>query len=134
MDEYDLVEYLMAKNDPAWRIYLNLQNMIKMADQKVYMLLAFSGVMASIVLTKLGTMNRDWIFYAVLLFYLLALIFFMVFALQALLARSSVKTGDSVPQLIYFGHIAKRKRPRNIIRIFPRPPKKHLPGPNLPNI
>jgi len=118
MDEYDLVEYLMGKNDPAWRIYLNLQNMIKMADQKVYMLLAFSGVMASIVFNRLGTMHRDWISYAILLYYLLALIFFMVFALQALLARSGVKTEDPVPRLIFFGHIAKRKEAKEYYKDF----------------
>jgi Family of unknown function (DUF5706) len=120
MDEYDLVEYLMGKNDPAWRIYLNLQNMIKMADQKVYMLLVFSGVMVTIVFTKLGTMNRDWISYAVLLYYLLALIFFILFALQALLARSGVKTKESVPQLIFFGHIAKRKEAQEYYKDFSR--------------
>jgi Pycsar effector protein len=120
MDEYDLVDYIMAKNDPAWRIYLNLQNMIKMADQKVYMLLAFSGVMATIVFTKLGAISRDWLFYAVLGFYLLALIFFMVFALQALLARSGVKTEGSVPRLIFFGHIAKRKNAQEYFKDFSR--------------
>lgn len=94
----------------AWRIYLNMQDMIKYADQKVQVVIALATVMITFVLAKLEALQAlDRTARISVMVFLTATVIFFACALLALLARSDTLTGDRVPKLIYFGHIAKRK-------------------------
>lgn len=105
--------------DHAWRIYLNAQDMIKYADQKVHVLLALSTLISSFILANLNSIVKGGIFERSLLgVFVIAAAFFFVFALFALLARKDSRTGDTVPRLVFFRHIQEKKEAIEYVQSF----------------
>ena len=101
-------EYIIFEN--AWKIYLNVQDMIKFADQKVNILLIICGLFLSFALNKIQNIqNFNYFNYFSFTIFSIALLFTILFCLLSIFARRDTKTGKTVPQLIYFGHIAKRR-------------------------
>jgi hypothetical protein len=115
-------------HDHAWRIYLNCQEMIKYADQKVQVTIALAALITSFALSKLDKFDAVGSFEQFIIgAFVIATATFFYFALAALLARSDTKTGDSVPKLIYFGHISKRADAEEYRRCFlETEPHRHL--------
>ncbi len=111
--------------DYAWHIYQNIQEMIKLADQKVYVSSTVSliidtlvGGIATIVVTdKLkGVFDKirndqvlKWLIIILLIAFLCSTVWFIIGALLSLHARGASHDGGYVPNLIFFGHIAARK-------------------------
>ena len=96
----------------AWKIYLNTQDMIKIADRKISVLLVISGVMTTFIFTNANNIKSIGI-YGNLAFSLFVVFFlvFLAFGLLTLYARKDTKTGDNAPKTIYFGQISERKEP-----------------------
>ena len=113
-DTIELLEY-------GWRIYLNTQEMIKFADQKVNVLLVISGVMSSFVFNNIKNINEgdNW-GYVLLFLFIISLIIFLIFGLLSIFSRKATKTGQRVPKLIYFGHIAQREEAIEYYESFKR--------------
>ena len=93
----------------AWRVFANTQEMIRYADQKVHVLIVLSTLFVTAFLANLAaiTHTTGWVAAVVWLF-AGATLLFLVFALGALFSRSDAKTGEAVPKLIYFGHVAAK--------------------------
>lgn len=93
----------------AWRIYVNAQEMIKYADQKVQVLIGLGTLVIGVVVARLQSLAAfTELGVLTLLGFGLCSVLFFVFALAALLARSDKSTPRDAPRLIYFGHIASR--------------------------
>ncbi len=112
-DRYDLPQ-LTLRLDQAWRI-LNLnQDLIRAADQKIYLLIVMSTLLVTYVSTNLdkimrqGMVEKVWLF----LFFAAGAAFFY-FALSTLLARSgkSAEASGKIPHLVFFHDIAQRAQP-----------------------
>ncbi|RIK53974.1 hypothetical protein DCC62_32045 [candidate division KSB1 bacterium] len=105
--------------DHAWRIYLNAQDMIKYADQKIHVLLALSTLISSFILANLNPIVKAGIFERSLLgVFVIATAFFFAFALFALLARKDSRTGDTVPRLVFFRHVQEKKEAIEYLNSF----------------
>ena len=105
--------------DAAWRTYLNVQDMVKYADQKVQVLLLLSTIICAFVLTNLKDLaGHSTVARIGVVLFLLATAAFFLLALVALVARRDTKTGTTVPRLIYFRHIAERTEAVEYCRAF----------------
>lgn len=115
-------------HDHAWRIYLNCQEMIKYADQKVQVAIALAALITSFALGKLDKIDAAGSFEKFIVgAFVIATATFFYFALAALLARGDTKTDNSVPKLIYFGHISSRSSAEEYRRSFlETDPQRHL--------
>ena len=116
----------LLKLDQAWRILNQNQELIRSADQKVYLLIVMSTLLVTYVSTNLekiitlGTLQK-----ICLVLFLIAASLFFHFALSTLLARSSgakkitpSTTPLLIPHLIFFGDIAKRHIPEDYVSDF----------------
>lgn len=119
-DRYGLPQ-LTLRLDQAWRI-LNLnQDLIRAADQKIYLLIVMSALLVTYVSTNLdkiirqGVVEKVWV-----LLFLVAGAAFFYFALTTLLARGrkSAQGSEKIPHLVYFHDIAQRTRPGDYAASF----------------
>lgn len=121
---------LMLRLDQAWRI-LNLnQELIRSADQKIYLLIVMSTLLVTYVSTNLEKIvNHGMMERVCLILFLLAGAAFFFFALTTVLARSRrLVAGPLVaseqhhhvatPHLIFFGDIAQRAQPGDYAASF----------------
>ena len=119
-DRYEFPQ-LTLRLDQAWRI-LNLnQDLIRAADQKIYLLIVMSTLLVSYVSTNLDKIIRlGQLQKSLLILFLIACAAFFYFALTTVFARSA-KRGSQVghadqadasemPGLIFFGDIASRRQ------------------------
>jgi len=89
----------------AWKIYLNTQEMIKLADQKVYVSAAVSLLIVTAFFTSdigktaitLGCIGK-----ILALAFLGSTAYFIYYALKSLIPRPASHTKDDVPKLIFF--------------------------------
>ncbi len=119
---YDIPQ-LTLRLDQAWRI-LNLnQELIRAADQKIYLLIVMSTLLVTYVSTNLdkimrqGVVEKIWL----LLFFFAGAAFFY-FALTTLLARGRKPAIEAaqIPNLVFFGDIAQRSKPDDYAASFHR--------------
>jgi hypothetical protein len=119
---YDLPQ-LTLRLDQAWRI-LNLnQELIRSADQKIYLLIVMSTLLVTYVSTNLDKIMRQGMIEKVgLVLFLIAGAAFFYFALSTLLARArkSSSASPQMPNLIFFGDIAQRSAPDDYAASFHR--------------
>ena len=114
---------LMLRLDQAWRI-LNLnQELIRAADQKIYLLIVMSTLLVTYVSTNLEKIvNHGVVERVCLILFLVAGAAFFFFALTTVLARSrrllarplnrdEAEHPVVTPHLIFFGDISQRARP-----------------------
>lgn len=110
---YELPQ-LTLRLDQAWRI-LNLnQDLIRAADQKIYLLIVMSALLVTYVSTNLDKIVRQGMVEKVWLFlFLIGGAAFFLFALMTLLARGRKPENGSlrIPHLVYFQDIAQRAQP-----------------------
>jgi hypothetical protein len=101
---------LSTRLDQAWRVLGLNQEMIRSADQKIYLLIAISAVLASFVANNLERMLKMGALQTTLLIlFLFASTGFLFFALGTLINRTqkSHPQPDRKGQLIFFGDIAQ---------------------------
>ena len=121
-DRYGLPQ-LTLRLDQAWRI-LNLnQDLIRAADQKIYLLIVMSALLVTYVSTNLDKIIRQGVVEKVsVMLFLVAGAAFFYFALTTLLARGrkSAQGSGKVPHLVYFHDIAQRTLPGDYAASFHR--------------
>jgi Family of unknown function (DUF5706) len=101
---------LSIRLDQAWRVLGVNQEMIRSADQKIYLLIAISAVLASFVANNLEKMLKMGTLQTTLLgLFLLSSAGFLFFALGTLINRTQKRQTDmaGAPRLIFFGDIAQ---------------------------
>jgi Family of unknown function (DUF5706) len=119
---YDLPQ-LTLRMDQAWRI-LNLnQELIRSADQKIYLLIAMSTLLVTYISTNLPRlMGMGLPVKLSLVLFICAAAMFYYFALSTLLARNRGKAmlSAQIPNLIFFGDIAQRAQSADYAACFHR--------------
>ena len=102
--------------EQAWRI-LNLnQDLIRSADQKIYLLIVMSTLLVSYVAFNIEKISRIGpLQYGLLAVFILAFGAFYFFALSTLFARKNHVTAEENVGLIYFGDIARRLKAEDYI-------------------
>jgi Family of unknown function (DUF5706) len=101
---------LSTRLDQAWRVLSVNQEMIRSADQKIYLLIAISAVLASFVANNLEKILKMGPLQTVLLaLFLVSSAGFLFFALGTLINRTQKSDGIAAenPRLIFFGDIAR---------------------------
>jgi Family of unknown function (DUF5706) len=101
---------LSTRLDQAWRVLSVNQEMIRSADQKIYLLIAISAVLASFVANNLEKILKMGPLQTVLLaLFLVSSAGFLFFALGTLINRTQKSDGIAAetPRLIFFGDIAQ---------------------------
>ena len=98
---------LNLRLDQVWRI-LNLnQDLIRSADQKVFLLIAMSTLLVSYVAANIETISRIGpLQFGLLVVFILTSGVFYFFALSTLFPRKSHLAADENVGLIFFGDIA----------------------------
>ena len=111
-DQFNRIEH-------AWNIYLNTQEIIKYADQKVHVLLVFTTIVAASVIVKFDYIVKQGFFNELLaIAFLIVTGFFLMFALLALLARYDIKGEAIGPRQVFFRHIQERNSAREYANSF----------------
>lgn len=107
---------LNLRLDQAWRI-LNLnQDLIRSADQKVYLLIVMSTLLVSYVAANIEKISRiGALQYGLLAVFILTSGAFYFFALSTLFPRKNHVAVDENVGLIFFGDIARRLNAENYV-------------------
>lgn len=107
---------LNLRLDQAWRI-LNLnQDLIRSADQKVYLLIVMSTLLVSYVAANIEKISRiGALQYGLLAVFILTSGAFYFFALSTLFPRKNHVAADENVGLIFFGDIARRLNAENYV-------------------
>ena len=102
--------------DQAWRV-LNLnQDLIRSADQKIYLLIVMSTLLVSYVATNIDKISRIGpLQFGLLAVFILATGTFYFFALSTLFPRKNDFAADANVGLIFFGDIARRITPDDYV-------------------
>ena len=97
------------KIEHAWHIYLNTQEIIKMADHKVHVLFILTIFVTTTVILKFDyILKQGFMFEALAVAFLIATTVFLTFALLALLSRYDIKSDAPGARLVFFRHIQQR--------------------------
>ena len=119
-ERYSTAE-LALRLDQAWKV-LNLnQDLIRAADQKIYLLIVMSTLLVTYVSTNLEKiMHQGMLQRAVLIIFLLAVSAFFFFALSTVVSRNRRQPGDvpALPQVVFFGDIAERSSAQEYVDAF----------------
>lgn len=107
---------LSLRLDQAWRI-LNLnQDLIRSADQKIYLLIVMSILLVSYVAANIEKISRIGpLQYGLLAVFILASGAFYFFALSTLFPRKNQVAAQENVGLIFFGDVARRLTVENYI-------------------
>ena len=118
---------LTLRLDQAWRI-LNLnQDLIRSADQKIYLLIVMSTLLVSYVaanIEKIGKIGP--LQYGLLAVFILVSGAFYFFALSTLFPRKSQGSANEYASLVFFGDIATRSNAESYIHDIGGIPLEHL--------
>ena len=107
------------KLNHAWNIYLNTQEIIKYADQKVHVLLVFTTIVAGAIIIKFDSIVKQGLISELLaVAFLIVTGFFLMFALLALLARYETKSDMTGPRLVFFRHIQQHNNANGYSKSF----------------
>ena len=107
---------LTQRLDQAWRILGLNQELIRAADQKIYLLIVMSTLLVSYVATNIDKIMRMGAMQCVaLLLFILASGCFYFFALSTLFPRRQADDGET-ERLIFFGDIASRPNAEDYIQ------------------
>ncbi len=118
---------LNLRLDQAWRI-LNLnQDLIRSADQKIYLLIVMSTLLVSYVATNIEKIGRIGpLQYGLLAVFILVSGVFYFFALSTLFPRKSSAPARENGSMIFFGDIATRPGAEHYIQDIGGIPLEHL--------
>lgn len=95
--------------DAAFKLFDNVQNLIKFADTKINVLLVISGVTTTFFLTNFQTFfDLNCLSKIILGLFFIAFIIFVILSLLTISPRADKHTGNLPAKIIYFKHIAKR--------------------------
>jgi hypothetical protein len=102
--------------DQAWRI-LNLnQDLIRAADQKIYLLIVMSTLLVSYVAANIDKISRIGpLQFGLLAVFILACGTFYFFALSTLFPRKNDFAADENVGMIFFGDVARRMKPEDFV-------------------
>ena len=103
--------------DQAWRV-LNLnQDLIRSADQKIYLLIVMSTLLVSYVAANIDKISRIGpLQFGLLAVFILACGTFYFFALSTLFPRKNDFAADANVGMIFFGDIARRMKPEDYVQ------------------
>lgn len=115
------------RTENTWKIFNNQQDLIRLFDTKVNVLLVISGITTSFLLVNLKEilglgMTGKVMFGLFVLFFAC----FVVFALLTIFPRKPTKSGKSIPKLIYFKDIASRVEAKDYVDDFEKTSDKEL--------
>ncbi len=111
---------LSMRLDQAWKV-LNLnQELIRAADQKVYLLIVMSTLLVTYVSTNLEKIMRQGMLErGILIVFLVAVAFFFYFALSTVVSRSRSKPqAEAARRVVFFGDIALHDSAGEYARAF----------------
>ncbi len=111
---------LSLRLDQAWKV-LNLnQELIRAADQKVYLLIVMSTLLVTYVSTNLEKIMRQGMLErCILILFLVAVAFFFYFALSTVISRSRNHTSATTsPRVVFFGDISGHPSPQGYADAF----------------
>lgn len=127
---------LSLRLDQAWRILNMNQDLIRSADQKIYLLIVMSILLVSCVAANIEKISRIGpLQYGLLAVFILACGAFYFFALSTLFPRKNQVAAQENVGLIFFGDVARRLTVENYIEDIGNVPLAPVrrPGPtNLP--
>lgn len=107
------------KTDLALKLYESTQSLIRFADTKINVLSVINGIATSFVITNFQQIFSISLFSKIILIlFFITFIVFVYFLLNTILPRGDKPTGDEGPQIIFFGHVSKRKSPEDFIKDF----------------
>lgn len=107
------------KTDLALKLYESTQNLIRFADTKINVLSVINGIATSFVITNFQPLFVISLFSKfILILFFIAFIFFVYFLLNTILPRGDKITGEKGAQIVFFGHISRRKSPDEFIKDF----------------
>ena len=115
------------RTENTWKIFNNQQDLIRLFDTKVNVLLVISGITTSFLLVNLKDVLVTGIA-GKIMFVLFVLFFacFVIFALLTIFPRKPSKSGNSIPKLIYFKDIASRVEAKDYVEDFENTSDKQL--------
>lgn len=97
---------LTVRLDQAWRVLSVNQEIIRSADQKVYLLIVTSALLATFIANNIERiLNMGLLQKSLLVLFLLSSAIFFVFALRTLFARGAISPAAQRNGLIFFGDI-----------------------------
>ena len=109
-ERYSTAE-LALRLDQAWKVLSLNQDLIRAADQKIYLLIVMSTLLVTYVSTNLEKiMQQGMLQRAVLIVFLLAVAAFFFFALSTVVSRNRKQPNAvaALPHVVFFGDIAGR--------------------------
>lgn len=115
------------RTENTWKIFDNQQDLIRLFDTKVNVLLVISGITTSFLLVNLKDILQTGVA-GKIMFGLFVLFFtcFVIFALLTIFPRKPTKSGKSIPKLIYFKDIASRVEAKDYVEDFENTSDKQL--------
>ncbi|HEX9392255.1 MAG TPA: Pycsar system effector family protein [Usitatibacteraceae bacterium] len=103
---------LALRLEQAWRIFNLNQDLIRAADQKIYVLFVMSTLLVTYVSTNLEKIMRQGALQrGILILFLMAVAAFFFFALSTVVSRSRKPPSavSTLPRVVFFGDIAERE-------------------------
>lgn len=96
--------------DHAWKLYSSLQEMIRFADYKVYLLYMIAGVVLSLVFSEFKDLLALGLAFKILIALLVASSGFLIlYSMKTMMPRASTKHIMKSQKLIYFLDIASQE-------------------------
>jgi Family of unknown function (DUF5706) len=103
---------LTLRLDQAWRVLGVNQEIIRSADQKIYLLLVCSALLVTFVANNIERiLNLGLLQNILLMAFLLSSATFFFFALRTLFARGDIKANSAHKGVIFFGDIYRHGSP-----------------------
>ena len=113
------MDSLSRKTNIAIKFYESTQRLIRFADSKVYTLSVINGVATSFIITNFHEMyTSSVISRMVLILFFVTFAVFVFFTLHTILPRLGKKEEFIGSQIIYFGHVSRRKSVMDFINDF----------------
>lgn len=108
--------------DHAWRLYNSLQEMIRFADYKIYLLYMIAGILMSMLFSQFkDLMNLGFIFKILYALVLMASGFLIYFSIKTVMPRASKSRKLDSQRLIYFQDISIQDEREYITRFIDLP-------------
>jgi hypothetical protein len=108
--------------DHAWRLYNSLQEMIRFADYKIYLLYMIAGILMSMLFSQYKDLMS--LGFAFKFFYILVLLssgFLIYFSIKTVMPRASKARKLDSQRLIYFQDISVQDEKEYIMRFIDLP-------------
>ncbi|MEP7267814.1 MAG: Pycsar system effector family protein [Saprospiraceae bacterium] len=109
-----------------WSVYMNLQNSIQFADNKINLLFVIAGIIFSIVIGEADTFkDQNIVYQVVFILFLIAMLPFMYFSIRTVAAHTKHKPDVATRKIYFFGDILTMQASQYIERFKSYPKYEH---------